>query len=187
MATESDAVDMLFEVTPDHIERLQEEDLRTLVGLLAIREAMGTGHSPSCVTYGGHQNAQDGGIDVRVDLGSSPISGYIARSQTGYQVKAADMPRGEIMNEMCPGGTLRPSIKTLGQLGGAYIIVSSKGSVTDKALSQRKEAMASARANEPTAAGLHVDFYDRSRIAMWVNQHPGLILWVSNCLENQAG
>ena len=60
----------------------------------------------SCVTYGGHQNAQDGGIDVRVDLGTATIEGYIPRGQTGYQVKAEDMPKGDIKREMCPGDTL---------------------------------------------------------------------------------
>lgn len=169
---------MIFEVTPEQIERLTEEDLRKLVGYLAEQEAARAGHSPSCVTYGGHQNAQDGGIDVRVDLGAASITGYIPRSQTGYQVKADDMPKGDIKNEMRPGGRLRPSIKRLGEDGGAYIIVSSKGSLADKALSQRKNAMSGALTDEPTASGLHVDFFDRRRLATWVNQHPGLIPWV---------
>lgn len=169
---------MIFEVTPEQIERLSEEDLRTLVGYLAEQEARRAGHSASSVTYGGHQNAQDGGIDVRVDLGSASIRGYIARAQTGYQVKVDDMPKGDIENEMRPGGKLRPSIKKLGEDGGTYIIVSSQGSLADKALSQRKNAMSNAIADEPTASGLHVDFYDRRRLATWVNQHPGLVPWV---------
>lgn len=176
--SDSGWVQMIFEVTPEQIERLSDEDLRTLVGYLAEQEAVRAGHSASCVTYGGHQKARDGGIDVRVDLGSAPIQGYIPRPQTGYQVKADDMPRNAIDREMRTGKKLKSSIKKLGEDGGAYIIVSSKGSLSDTSLSARKNAMSAAIADEPSASGLHVDFYDRHRLATWVNQHPGLVPWV---------
>ena len=169
---------MIFEVTPEHIEALSDIDLRTLVGCLAEQEVVRAGHSASSVTYGGHQNAKDGGIDVRVDLGAAAIDGYIPRAQTGLQVKAEDMPKSAIQQEMRDSGKLRPSIIKLGEAGGAYIIVSSKGSVSDTSLSTRKNAIAEAIADAPSASGLHVDFYDRRRVATWVNQHPGLIPWV---------
>lgn len=169
---------MIFEVKPDHIESLSDKDLRALVGLLAEQEVVRAGYSTAGVTYGGHQNAKDGGIDVRVDLGSEAINGYVAQPQTGYQVKADDMPKASILKEMRPEGALRPAIRELGESGGAYIIVSSKGSVADRALTERKNAMASAIADTPSASALHVDFYDRQRIATWVNQHPGLVTWV---------
>ena len=169
---------MIFEVTPEHIEALSDVDLRTLVGRLAEQEVVRAGHSASSVTYGGHQNAKDGGIDVRVDLGAAAIDGYIPRAQTGFQVKAEDMPKSAIQQEMRDSGKLRPSIIKLGKAGGAYIIVSSKGSVSDTSLSTRRNAIAAAIADMPSASGLHVDFYDRRRVATWVNQHPGLIPWV---------
>jgi hypothetical protein len=169
---------MIFEVTPEHIEALSDSDLRTLVGYLAEQEAVQAGQSAAGVTYGGHQNAKDGGIDVRVDLGKTAIKGYIPRAQTGFQVKAEDMPEGKIKDEMCPDNKLRPSIVELGEAGGAYIIVSSKGTVSDTFLSKRRNAMAKAIADAPTASGLHLDFYDRRRLATWVNQHPGLIPWI---------
>ena len=169
---------MIFEVTPAHIEALSDADLRTLIGFLAEQETSRAGYSASCVTYGGHQNATDGGIDVRADIGSGNISGYIPRPQTGFQVKAEDLAAADIGREMRPGGALRASITALGEAGGAYVIVSSTGSVSDTALSKRRNAMAKAVADTPAAAGLHLDFYDRRRVASWVNQHPGLIPWV---------
>jgi len=30
----------------------------------------------------------------------------------------------------------------------------------------------------PNAADLHLDFYDRKRLATWVRDHGGVILWV---------
>jgi hypothetical protein len=59
---------MILEVTGDQIAQLTDTDLRTLVGYLCEREVRAHGHSPSAVTWGGHQNASDGGVDVRVAL-----------------------------------------------------------------------------------------------------------------------
>lgn len=170
---------MIFEITPDHIEKLTDTDLRELVGKLAEQVLAKSGYSYAAVTYGGHQNAADGGIDVRVSLPSdAEIAGYVPKPSTGFQVKAEDMPRSAILNEMKPDSVLRESIKELGRQEGAYIIVSSKGSVADSALSARKNAMGEAVAADSDAASLHVDFFDRQRLASWVNENPGLIPWV---------
>ena len=173
---------MIFEVTPAHIEGLSDVDLRTLIGYLAEREAVAAGHSAVVVTYGGHQLARDGGIDVRVALPSGSIDGFIPRLATGYQVKAEDFSAAAIRAEMRPKGKLRDSIRELGRSGGAYIIASSKGSVSDSSLNNRRKAMADAVADEPDAKPLFLDFYDKRRIATWANQHPGIIPWVRECV-----
>ncbi len=88
---------MILEVTGDQIAQLNDTDLRTLVGYLCEREVRVHGHSPSAVTWGGHQNAGDGGIDVRVALpAGTPITGYVPNAATGFQVKAQDMPPGAL-------------------------------------------------------------------------------------------
>jgi len=61
---------------------------------------------------------------------------------------------------------------------GAYIIISSSGSTADSALKNRRAAMAEAVKDIADAAKLHLDFYDRNRIASWVRDHAGLIPWV---------
>jgi hypothetical protein len=169
----------IFEVSPEDIEKLSDSDLRTLVAYLAEQEVVRSGHSPVSVTYGGHQNAADGGIDVRVDLASSDrIAGYVPRPKTAFQVKAEDMAKGGITSEMKPKGKLRPAIIALGKAGGAYIIVSSKGTLSDTRLTERKNAMHDVIAGVAGVEKLHLDFYDRRRLATWVNQNPGLIPWV---------
>lgn len=171
-------IHMIFEVTPAHIEALNDADLRTLIGYLAEREAVASGHSAVAVTYGGHQLAKDGGIDVRVALPKGTIQGFIPRPATGYQVKAEDFSAASIKKEMRPKGSLRDSIRALASCGGAYIIVSSKGSVSDSSLKSRRMAMAEAVTGEANAARLFLDFYDKRRVATWVNQHPGIVPWV---------
>lgn len=170
---------MILEVTADQIKQLNDTDLRELIGRLCEREVRNRQHSPSMVTWGGHQNAGDGGIDVRVSLpAGTTVSGYIPRPATGFQVKAQDMPRAAILAEMAPKKVLLPNIAELAAHSGAYIIVSSQGSLADTALKARKAAMTAAVGLLPPASSLTLDFYDRNRIATWVNQHAGLVPWV---------
>ena len=171
---------MIFEILPEDIEKLNDTDLRTLIGYLAEQEVLKAGYSTAAVQYGGHQNAEDGGIDVAVDLNGEDIAGYIPRALTGIQVKAENMARADILGEMrpAPKKVLRTSIAEIGENEGAYIIASSKSTCSQSALTRRRNAMAEAIADTPKAAALHLDFYDQRRLATWVNQHPGLIPWV---------
>ena len=177
----------MFDVTPDDISRLNDTDLRDLVGRLCEAELHRHGLSSAAVTYGGHQNAADGGIDVRVALSAAPSNAlgddsFVPRPATGFQVKAQDMPRAAIEREMRPAGSVRPVIQALVAEAGAYIIVSSRGSVADGVLRARRKAMRGALAEMPDADRIHVDFYDRKRLATWVRQHPGVGLWVKERL-----
>ena len=169
----------MLEITPDHIALLNDADLRELIGLLCEAELRRRGISAAFVTWGGHQNAADGGFDVRVALpANSPVGGFIPAPNTGFQVKATDMPPSKIGPEMCPNGTLRPVIQELVDQAGAYIVVSSQGSTSDTALRNRRKAMSEALGVAPHAPHLKIDFYDRTRVATWVRDHAGLILWV---------
>ena len=119
----------MFEITGDDIALLNDEDLRTLIGRLCESEVSRHGFSKSWVTFGGNQNAGDGGLDVRVALPPGcTISGFIRRASTGFQVKCQDLPPSAILKEMQPHGVLRASISELAAVSGAYVIVSSQGS-----------------------------------------------------------
>jgi hypothetical protein len=169
----------MFEITGNDVALLNDKDLRTLVGRLCESEVRNRELSPSSVTWSGDQNAADGGLDVRVALpDGAVIDGFVPRPATGFQVKSSDMPRAEILDEMRPKGTLRPVICDLANRSGAYIIASSTGSTSDIALQNRRDAMKEAVRDLPNAAALTFEFYDRGRLATWVRQHAGLILWV---------
>jgi hypothetical protein len=169
----------MFDITGDDIAALSDEDLRTLIGRLCEAEMRRRGLSTSAVTWGGDQNAKDGGLDVRVSLpAGTPIAGFIPSPQTGVQVKKPDMPRKAILDEMKPGGTLRSVILELGQASGAYLIASGTASTSDLALKHRRAAMAEAVNGTPAEGQLILEFLDRNRIATWVRDHAGLIPWV---------
>jgi hypothetical protein len=169
----------MLEITSDDIAGMNDEDLRSLVALLCESEARRRGLSTASITWGGNQTAADGGLDVRVAFPEgTDIEGFVPKAATGFQVKTPDMPRGAIHKEMRPDGVLRPAIRELADESGAYIIVSSKGSTSDAALRNRREAMAEAVKDLPNRSSLTLDFYDRTRLATWLRDHPGLIPWV---------
>lgn len=169
----------MLDISAADIHSLNDEDLRTLVGLLCEAEARTQGVSTSFVTWGGNQNAPDGGIDVRVRVpDGSQLSGFLSRGSVGFQVKKTDFTPGLIAGEMRPSGVLRPSIKELIAQGGAYIIASSGTDASDSAFNVRLTAMSAAVADVVGHEALLVEFYDRNRLATWVRNHPGLIAWV---------
>lgn len=108
----------------------------------------------------------------------SPARDFILRPDTGFQVKCENMPAAAITEEMRPKGVLRDCIKDLIARKGAYVIVSSKGTVADVYLSKRIQAMRDAVADQPSHSDLKLDFYDRDRLARWVRQYPGVELWL---------
>lgn len=169
----------MFDVTSEEIAHLSDVDLRELAGRLCEAELASRGLSTAAVTWGGNQTAADGGLDVRVALpAGTTIDGYIPRFATGFQVKRPDMARAAILAEMRPGGLIRPVIQELAEEAGGYVIISSHGATADSALRNRRNAMREALNGVANAAQLHTDFYDRTRLASWVRQHPGLITWV---------
>ena len=175
----------MLEITGNEISELNDTDLRSLVGLLCEAELRSQNLPTAGVTWGGHQTAKDGGLDVRVQLSDSPPQdGFIPRSVTGFQVKKSDMPASKINDEMCPKGTLREVIKELIDHCGAYIIVSGTGSTANSALINRRKAMRDALSNIDNPSNLKTDFYDRDRMSGWVRYHPSLILWVREKLGN---
>lgn len=169
----------MFDITGQDISNLTDGDLRTLVARLAQAElATGSGQL-SGVTAGGAQDAADGGIDVRVEQQDTHENAdYVPRRICGFQAKKPDLAPAAIRDEMRPAGILRSSIAALADAGGAYLIASAGASLSDSMLGNRRAAMREAVADHPNGDSLLVDFYDRDRLAAWVNQYPGVAAWV---------
>ena len=173
----------MFEIIGEDIAALSDDDLRSLVARLCEAEVRRQGLPTSSVTWGGDQNAPDGGVDVRVNAPTKrPIQGFIPRHATGFQVKKPNLARAGILKEMRPSGEVRPVIRALAQQSGAYIIVSAGASVSDSALVKRQQAMVDAVKGARGVASLTLDFYDRGRIATWLRDHPGLIPWADKSI-----
>ncbi len=173
----------IFTITTQDIQCLSDEQSRELVARLCRAELRENGISQASVTWGGDQRAKDGGVDVRVDVDTTPgISGYIKKDHSAFQVKAEKFPKGKIAGEMAPKGALRPAIEDLAKINGAYIIVSTRDSVSASSLSVRVMAMGECLAGHGLAGKVVVDFYDCRKIADWVEQHPAIAVWIRQVL-----
>ncbi|MBI9075334.1 MAG: hypothetical protein JEZ02_07985 [Desulfatibacillum sp.] len=174
----------LLEITGDDIAALSDGDLRTLIAQLCEADFRLAGLSTSGITWGGHQDAPDGGLDVVVrGEVDPPKDSHVPRRPTGFQVKTTKMIKSGIEKEMRPGGVLRNSIKGLAKEKGAYIIVSSGASATEEVLQNLIAAMREAASDDPNSEKLLLDFFDRRRVASWVNRHPSRIVWVRDKVE----
>jgi hypothetical protein len=75
----------MLEITGQDVALLNDGDLRDLVGRLCEATVRQNGFPTSAVTWGGDQNARDGGIDVRVALAANAaIDGFVPRPATGF-------------------------------------------------------------------------------------------------------
>lgn len=169
----------IFTITAENIRILNDEQSRELVARLCRAELRKNDISEAAVTWGGDQRAKDGGVDVRVDVDPSmEISGYVKNGCSAFQVKAEKFGPGKISGEMAPKGILRPAIIELAKVNGAYIVVSTRDSLSATSLSARIKAMAACLSDTGLSGKVIVDFYDCRKIADWVEQHPAIANWI---------
>ena len=168
----------MLDIEPDDVALLTDKDFRTLIAKLCEAEVRARGLSASSVRWSGHQDAKDGGIDVNVSLpAGTPIDGFVPRASTGFQVKRTPMGPSKIKTEMRPGGKLRKSIRDLAKRSGAYIIASAESNSADPEYKRRLGAMKWSVRDAAGRKSLGLDFYDRTRISTWLEEHPPLIPW----------
>lgn len=172
-----------FEIESKDISELDDADLRNLIGRLCEAELIEKGLPTSSVTWGGAQEAADGGLDVSVK-NVEPLGkpGFVPRNTTGYQVKKNSMGKSACTKEMLDKGAIKPTIENIAGQNGAYIIVSGKDDCSDKMLGDRLMGMEDAVSALATKNNLKLDFYGRDRIATWLRSHPGVSLWARNKL-----
>ena len=172
-----------FELGPADLSALNDADLREMVARLSEAELIRQGIQPSCVLWGGAQEAADGGLDVRVKE-STKLSRpcFVPRENTGFQVKKNSMGKAACTKEMLEKGRLKPVIVDLASQKGAYIIVSGKDDCSDRMLSERLLGMRKAVEGLSGNDDLQLDFYGRDRLSTWLRQHPGVALWVRSRL-----
>ncbi|OOV86706.1 hypothetical protein [Oceanospirillum linum] len=173
----------IFDISKDELLRLSDVQLEELIARLAEAEIAAQGHSPAYVSWSGSINAPDGGVDIRVQVPTDHLSsGFIERADTIFQAKKHSMTAGKIKDEMRAKNKLHPTISDQASKKGSYIIVSLDDDCSPPMKKVRLEAMHEAVNNDPNSNDLHLDFYDRSKLAQWVRQHPSILLWVKDKL-----
>ncbi|WP_409422576.1 hypothetical protein ABHF91_06090 [Pseudaeromonas sp. ZJS20] len=173
----------IFDIEKDDLLRLSDLQLEELIARLAEAEVAAHGHSPAYVNWSGSINAPDGGIDIHVQVPVEQLkTGFLKRSDTILQAKKHSMPKASISKEMLTDGQLSPTISEQAARGGSYIIVSLEDDCSPLMKEDRLQAMQAAVADDPNSGNLHLDFYDRSKLAQWLRQHPSIMLWTKRKL-----
>ncbi|MEJ7643904.1 MAG: hypothetical protein WKF87_04890 [Chryseolinea sp.] len=172
----------LFELTSHDISNLSEEDLRTLLAKLCEADFRKANMSTSSITWGGHQNAVDGGVDVRVKCKKLPSNTYVPRPNTIFQVKKADLTARQVAIEMKPKKKLRPAIADVMKKKGAYVLTSGN-SISDLQLNNRIKEMKKVLLKQ-FGTNTHVAFFDASRLASWAREHPAIVFWIQLKVNN---
>lgn len=173
-----------FELEPADLSSLNDADLREMVARLCEAELVRQKVQPSCVLWGGAQEAADGGLDVRITAPTKfNKADFVPREHTGFQVKKNSMSKAACKKEMLEkDNDVKPVIIDLASQKGAYIIVSGKDDCSDKMLSERRLGMSKAVENLSNKNELLFDFYGRDRLSTWLRKHPGVALWVRSRL-----
>lgn len=173
----------IFDIEKDELLRLSDTQLEELIARLAEAEIAAHGHSPAYVHWSGSINAPDGGIDVHVKVPVEQMStGFIERPDTIFQAKKHPMPRAAITSEMTTDGALSSTISEQAAKGGSYIIISLSDDCSPLMKRDRLKAMKDAVTDDPNRSNIHLDFYDRSKLAQWLRQHPSVMLWAKKTL-----
>ena len=168
-----------LELTVEDITSLNDGDLRELIGRLCEAEFLQQQLPLADVTWGGAQEAADGGLDVSVDSNSRLSQpNFIPRNCTGFQVKKHSMGKAACHKEMLDGTNPKPILSEIADKKGAYIIVSGKDDCSDKMLKDRLASMQEAVGSLTNKDDLKLDFYGRSRILSWLHIYPSVTLWV---------
>lgn len=173
----------IFDIEKDDLLRLSDLQLEELIARLAEAEVAAHCHSPAYVNWSGSINAPDGGIDIHVKVPVEQLkTGFLERSDTILQAKTHSMPKAKITSEMVTDGQLSLTISEQAAKGGSYIIVSLEDDCSPLMKADRLQAMQDAVANDPNGGNLHLSFYDRSKLAQWLRQHPSIMLWAKRKL-----
>ena len=176
----------MFEITKDQLGQVSDVNLRELVARLCEAELQNKGLPVSAVRWGGSHTAPDGGLDIDCRIEQEDVSGdFVPRRFTGFQVKKSSMPPARVVEEMSPGGTLRPIFADLAIANGCYIIVSLGDDPTGEPLRKRLQAMQAELAPVQHLGDLRSGFYGRAELCNWLRQYPAVQLWVREILGIQ--
>lgn len=174
---------LFFELEAADISALNDGDLRELVARLCEAELIQQGIQPSCVTWGGAQEAADGGLDVCVKNAKGVSNpNFVPRENVGFQVKKHSMSESACKKEMEENGKPKAILNKLAACKGGYIIVSGKDSCSDAMLSKRLNGMKEAISDLRGKKNLLLDFYGQDRLSTWLRRHPSVALWVRSRL-----
>ena len=168
-----------FEVQGKDFKGLRPEQLHELLRWLLSVEAQAHGISLDGIHVSSNIAAPDGGEDGRISWQGGPESTRFLPSRLcQFQLKAGKGGPAEAGREVLASGEVKPMVHSVLEQDGHYTMLSAHRH-TRQAIEKREQAIRKTLRE----AGLSVrperiSFRDADMVALWVNAHPSVALWV---------
>ena len=169
-----------FEVESDDIASLGPSAFASLLRRLLFAEAQQYGLPQDGISVASRIHVSDGGEDGRISWQGGPTrTPFLPSSLCQFQLKSSKIGPAEAGQDvLTSGGEVQPMVRSVLEQGGYYIMLSAQPYVQ-----QEVEARQHAICDALGRAGLSVPddrihFREADQIAMWVNTHQPVALWV---------
>ncbi len=173
----------VFDVQPEHIERLEPGELVRLLRQLLHLEAERYGIPGSATSVPLQISVPDGGEDGRIQWESGvDRTDFVPRRFTVFQSKAQEMMPAQCAREVAPEGNIRMQVREALDAGGAYILFCGhpyNERLKKSRMNSMRQALKGAGRDDWGTALL--DFYEANKIASWVNNFFPAQVYVLEC------
>ena len=168
-----------FEVQGKDLEGLRPEQLHELLRRLLSVEAQAHGIPLDGIHVSSNIAARDGGEDGRISWRGEPESTEFLPSRLcQFQLKAGGIMPSKAGREVVARGEVKPMVSSALEQEGHYIMLCARR-YTRQEIERRergiREALREAGVFVPP---VRISFRDADMIALWVNAHPSVALWV---------
>ncbi len=169
-----------FEVNADNIASLKPSSFSDLLRRLLHAEAQQHGIPEVGIHVASTLNAPDGGEDGRISWRGEPNhTRFLPFRLCQFQLKTSNIRPARAGKEVVTnGGEVKPMVRSVLEQGGHYIMLCAhpynRQQIEER---QRKicSALMEAGLQDP---GDQIRIMEASQIAVWVNAHPPVALWV---------
>lgn len=169
---------MPFDVTSEHVSALDPRDFSALVEKLLVAEALQWNLPLDGIHVASSVTTADGGEDARIEWRGGPErTGFLPNRFCQFQLKTgAIIPKKAGEEVLTQENKLKPMVREALERGGSYIMLCSR-SYTRKLIDKRsdsiRKSLETCGLKDPS-----VQFRDSGQIALWVNYHPCVAVWL---------
>ena len=176
-----------FEVVGEHIAALTERTFPLLLRLLLSAEVKANDLPSARIHVASNIYATDGGEDGRITWKDGPDhTPFLPSRLNQFQLKAGEIsPAAAAKDVLAKKPAVKPMVRSVLEVGGHYIMLCAH-SYTWKQIDAREARIRKAlRDAGMTIDDNQVDFRDADQIALWVNGHPSVAIWLKE--QTQPG
>ena len=175
----SPAVPSPFEVDSEDIKRLDERKLPELLRRLLNAESQ-SNDLPFCViNVPSNIHTADGGEDGRIIWQGGPSRTWFLPSRLcQFQLKAGMTSPTRAANDVVNKTVVKEAVRSVLEANGNYIMLCAHPYVDRQLRLRKTEILKKLHSSGLTVNDDQIDFRDANQIAMWVNHHLPVAIWV---------